>query len=638
MVLAFAVSWLWWLERPKSQAFSDGTASPRDLPAKLVQRLFDAAKAVNQVLDLDEVLDTILTAAREFLDGRDGSVMLVHGSDELRVVCTSGSSGASGARLKFGIGIAGQVAASRRPQLIAGTRQQPNRRLPPAAPPAPVSAMSVPLIHRGTFLGVLNLNALPWKRYSQQDLRALSIFGEQAAAAISNAQLYEAQRLLASQKSYLALHDFLTNLPNRMLFLDRAEQALRRRRPTGRLVALLFLDLDDFKSINDQLGHTAGDALLVAIAQRLRGFVRSGDTLARFGGDEFGILMEGVRSQKTALQTAQRLLQCIEEPFALAEGRVALRASIGISVETPEVSTPTTLLRQADAAKYVAKERGGGTALVFEDSAHEAVLRHLDLETRLRGAFDRGELVVYFQPVVRLDSGEPVIIEALLRWRHPDLGLLPAASFVPLAEQAGILAAIDAWVLRQTCDALNQLTSAGYSALAFSVNLSPERLRHPLIVAEIRELLAETSIPPERLMVEISERVALDDFDLTLRHLSALKDLGIRVALDDFGNGFSSLKLLQRMPVDLVKIDRIFVGGLTQDSGASDLVAAVLRLRTSLSLEVIAEGVETGAQVELLTRLGCDLGQGHLFAQPMSLKRLKDWLRQTPTTALGEVS
>jgi diguanylate cyclase (GGDEF)-like protein len=596
-----------------------------------VSTLLEAGKAMNVVLDLQEVLETILDCAHELLSGHDSSVMLVHGEDELRTVCSKGESAARGARTKFGEGIAGRVASTREPLLINGVIDPGRRSRESRTQPPPTSSLSVPLIHRDVLLGVLNINAVEGFAYNPHQLRALSLFGEQAAAAIANARLFEEQRLLASQNVYQALHDLLTNLPNRALFLDRVSHALSRRRDKNQLMALLFLDLDDFKLINDSLGHAAGDEVLIEFADRLRVRVRSGDAIARFGGDEFALLVENVSSPSDAVAAAERIMAIFAEPFTVGDRSVWLRASIGIAMEGLTATTADALLRNADTAKNAAKALGKGRIMVFEEAMHADALRRLDLEAELQHAIDQQQLAVHFQPIFALMPTRIVGIEALVRWHHLERGLLPAAAFLPLAEQVGLMVEIDRWVLREACEILRILKAdlTLPTPLTLSVNVSPTRLQDATLVEEVAEVLAETGLEPEHLVLEITESAILIDTEKTSAHLNALKALGVKLALDDFGTGYSSLSHLRRFPVDMVKIDRVFIDGITSDKGANALVQAIVRLGRGLNIEVVAEGIENQSQADALVQLRCPLGQGWYLCEALPTDALATFLRRS---------
>ncbi len=600
-----------------------------------VSALLSAAKAMNLAVELEAVLETVLRCALELLQGSDGSIMLVHGKSELRTVGTSGASPARGARVRFGEGVAGKVAASREPTLISGVIQhEPGDQARLDVPP-PVSSMSVPLIHRTALLGVLNVNASPGRSFTEYDLRALGLFAEQAAGALANAQLLEEQRLLATRTLYQAMHDGLTNLPNRSLFIDRIGHALARRRAPDRRVAVLFLDLDDFKRINDSLGHAAGDDVLIAFAERLRGCVRSADTVARFGGDEFGVLVEDVAAPIEAVATAQRVLETLDQPFLVADRQVVLHGSIGLALEAEGVTSAQDLVRNADTAMHHAKRAGKARIERFVEGMHREAVEELDLESEMREALARGEFVLHYQPVVALASREPVGVEALLRWAHPKRGLLRAATFVPLAERIGMLEAIDRWALSEACRTAQFLLGSVDLPphFAMHVNVSPTRLMEDGFNATVSAALAESGLPAGRLVLEITENAELRDTEEALARLESLRASGVRLALDDFGTGSSSLSHLRRMPVDAVKIDRVFIDGLTDDASVSPLVQAILRIGQGLSLAVIAEGVENQSQVGALLRAGCSLGQGYFLAAPLSREELAVTLRWSPAMA-----
>ncbi len=588
-----------------------------------ISALLEAGKAMNLDLDLSEVLHTILSSALELLAGRDASIMLLQGDGELRTVAASESSCATGARVRLGEGIAGRVASSREPLMVQGALSQrttPRSRRPDTPQE---SAMSVPLVHREVVVGVLNINAGAGRVYTGHDLRALGIFGEQAAAAIAHARLYEAQRLTASQSSYHALHDSLTALPNRALLLDRVRHGLARRRSAAERVALVFLDLDDFKGINDRLGHAAGDKALVAFGERVHQAIRAGDTLARFGGDEFAVLMEGVASEQEARLAAERMVAALTRPLPLGDREVSIAVSAGLVVEGPDGTDADSLLRNADLALHAAKGRGKGGVTLFEDSMRVDAPAASRLEAELRQALASGELELHYQPIVRLQSRETVGVEALVRWRHHERGLLPAAAFVPFAEQTGVLPAIDLWTLSQACAVAHDLIIPGQPPLSVHVNLLASRLHEIDIVERVAEALRENQLEASRLVLEISERAVLPNLAEARERLAALRARGVRLALDDFGVGHSSLEYLRELPIDTVKIDRIFIEGVGREGSEAQLVRAAVRLGASLGLDVIAECVERAEQVDALLALGCGLGQGYFFGKPQPIDALR---------------
>jgi len=588
--------------------------------------LIESGKEINIGLDLDQVLETILGCSLDLLDGQGSSIMLMCSEDELRTVCSKGQSSANGARVNLHNGVAGQVAATHEAVLVNGRfnwghyrhDHEENR---------PSSALSIPLTNGGDLIGVLNVNAKPDREYSQRDLRAMSRFGEQAGAAIAHVQAYEAQRQFAPATNYQAFHDPLTGLPNRSLLLDRVANALTRRRPPGNAVVLLFLDLDDFKRVNDSLGHSAGDQVLIALAERLRSSIRAGDSVAHFGGDEFAILLEASDADE-AKMAAERILSDLSKPFALEGREVRFTASIGIALEPSSDGRPEELMRNAFTALHAAKERGKGQVAIFEQSMHSTALSRLDLENELRHAVEHKGLEVYFQPLLDLEDLSVHGFEALVRWNHPERGVVAAVSFVPLAEEAGLQPEIDRMVLQQTCAKVKELNSGIFAAnpVAAHVNLSPNTIREPDFVANLASDLVNSGLEPEQLVLEITEGVMMHDVEQAARKLRAIKSLGVRLALDDFGTGYSSLSYLRSFPVDVVKIDKIFVDEIEHDRGASALVQAILSLGLGLTFEVVAEGIETQEQLESLLDLGCQYGQGYLLARPLSVPQLNVFL------------
>jgi len=584
-------------------------------------KLLEAGKAVNLDLHLDEVLSTILHCAKDLLQAHNASLMLTRGPNELHTVGTVGNSMATDARVRFGEGLAGRVAESREPLLIHGLVGLEGKRPPQPGQALPRSSMCVPLEHRDELLGVLNVNAEPEREYTEHDLRALTLFGEQAAAAIANARLYETQRLLASRQSHQAVHDPLTGLPNRILLHDRLDEALSRKREKGAGLALLFIDLDEFKRINDSLGHSAGDELLSAFSRRLRQSIRDGDSAARFGGDEFAVLVDNVSTVEQAVAAAERIQRLLEENFEVDGRRLRLRASFGVSMQHPESVNADEMLRRADTALHVAKTRGRNQIVVFEEAMHREALWRLDLETELQRAFAQHEFEVYYQPIVELRDRRIRAVEALVRWRHPERGLIGAEDFVPVAEQLGILGELDNWVLREACATVARLTGdrRAPAPIALNVNLSFDRLMDPRLTEEIGEVLHHAQIDPSRLVLEITETAMIErEEERTPERLRALRALGVRLALDDFGTGYSSLAHLARFPIDVVKIDRTFIEGLEGDQERNGLVSGIIRLGHGLDLEVVAEGVERDEQLRSLIRLGCEVAQGYLLGAPMS--------------------
>jgi diguanylate cyclase (GGDEF)-like protein len=413
------------------------------------------------------------------------------------------------------------------------------------------------------------------------------------------------------------LRDPLTGLPSRVLFLSRLSTALERidRRP-GTKVAVLFLDLDRFKVINDSLGHSAGDELILAVAERLRHSLRRQETIARFGGDEFAILCEEVDDDQDAIAIAERLLKSFSLPFQLGHGEAMSAASVGIAVTADARQDGEDLVRDADAAMYRAKQSGGGRCMLFDEVTRQRALDRLHTENALRRGIESGELHVFFQPEVAIGSGEIVGLEALVRWQHPERGLVLPGEFIALAEETGLIIPIGRWVLLESCRQARRWQDRRPS-LTMKVNVSARQLVDKGFPQTVAEVLEETGMEPTLLCLEVTESVLLEDPDTTSRTLSQLKALGVKVAVDDFGTGYASLEYLRRFPVDCVKIDRSFVRGLPNSADDIAIVNAVIELGHALNLSVTAEGVETDEQLGKLQLAGCDTAQGFLFSRPV---------------------
>lgn len=433
--------------------------------------------------------------------------------------------------------------------------------------------------------------------------------------------------------SHMAFYDTLTDLPNRALFLDRLEHALTRADRRHGTIGVLFLDLDNFKVINDSLGHDVGDVLLKIVAGRLRASTRVGDTVARFGGDEFTILLEDVKNEDDAIITAERVVDAIRERVTLEGMEVTPSFSIGIALGTPGRDRPDELLRNADLAMYRAKVNGKARFEVFDQSMNADAMERLELEADLRRALERQELRIHYQPIVSLETGQIRAVEALARWQHPRRGLISPLQFIPIAEETGLIVPLGRWVLEESCRQIRlwQVTHPEADQLLVSVNLAGRQLQSPDIVEVVRQVLTETGLAPSCLQLEITETTVMKDATATIRTLHELKALGVKLAIDDFGTGYSSLSYLRQFPVDTLKIDRSFVDGLGRDAQDTELVRSVIAMAKSMSLAVTSEGIETTAQLSQLQELGCDRGQGFYFARPLPPEAFTAALWQSTT-------
>ena len=429
------------------------------------------------------------------------------------------------------------------------------------------------------------------------------------------------RRALEEEMEHRASHDPLTGLPNRAMFVERLGQAVARKARSGRHVSALFMDLDNFKDVNDSLGHEAGNQLLVAVAKRLRGCLRNEDTLARFAGDEFVVLVEDEAGGSVAAQLAERLLECLDTPFSLAGERVFVSASVGVAPHGPsDPDRGEALLGRADAAMYEAKRLGKARYATYDPAIQARRRSRLRMVNDLRAALEREEFVLQYQPKVDLKTGAVDHVEALARWHQPRRGLLLPAEFIPLAEETGLIVPLGRWVLEEACAQVRcwQDLHPRTQPVVANVNLSAKQFRQPDLAAEVAEVLEKTGLDPACLELEITERVLMEDAPATGAVLEKLKALDIKVAVDDFGTGYSSLSYLKRFPVDTLKIDRSFVSGLGTDLEDEVLVSGVLGLAHALGLRVVAEGVETEQQVASLKKIGCDLAQGYYFFRPLS--------------------
>jgi diguanylate cyclase (GGDEF)-like protein/PAS domain S-box-containing protein len=434
---------------------------------------------------------------------------------------------------------------------------------------------------------------------------------------------------LEEQLRHQAFHDSLTGLANRALFEDRLTHALARQRRHGGATAVLFIDLDDFKTVNDSLGHGVGDEFLRVTSSRLQEHLRVQDTAARLGGDEFAVLLEDLDSEDEAIDIAERLRAVLEVPAATGERELRSSASIGVTCPAPGTSA-NDVLRNADVAMYAAKERGKGRVASFEPAMHDRVVERLELTGDLAGALERGELFLEYQPVVALETGQITGAEALIRWSHPTRGRLAPDCFIGLAESTGLIVPIGRWVLETACEQLQRWQAPG---LEMSVNVSTRQLTEPAFPGQVREVIERTGIEPAQLTLEITEHLLIGDSDMVQRQLEALKALGVHIAVDDFGTGYSALSYLQTFPVDVLKIDRSFVTGIDRDPEKARLVQGIVQMGRNLHMRVVTEGIEEPAEAALLRQFQSGYGQGYLFSRPVDPASIEELLLAgTPLT------
>ena len=490
------------------------------------------------------------------------------------------------------------------------------------------AAMAAPVHEHGQVVGSLVVGSRTSGRvYSVTEQELLITFAENASLAITDARTVDALHVAVDDALHQALHDPLTGLANRARFLDRFDHALRVRRRPGAEVAVLYLDIDDFKLINDRLGHAVGDRLLIEVGMRILGAVRSGDTVARLGGDEFAVLLENATGVAEAERTATRILEAVGKSIELAGAEISATVSIGVAVAGSGSAGSNDVLRDADVAMYRAKNAGKARIVVFEAEMYETLLERIQLEADLRHAIDDGDLEVYFQPIVNLATKQVVGVEALSRWCHPTRGFVPPSTFIALAEETGLIIDLGRSVLSKACSWIGGWQQAHLDEPLFymSVNVSARQLQQPELASEVAVALAG-GMAQGCLVLELTESVLMQDTEATLSRLQELKALGVRLALDDFGTGYSSLSYLRRFPVDLLKIDRSFVSGLQPGEDLQRLVEAIVSLGGTLGLESVAEGIEELEELEALRSVGCRFGQGYHFAEPMPVSALESFL------------
>jgi len=500
--------------------------------------------------------------------------------------------------------------------VVADWEQETHHTMPPVLRAfGAASSLAVVIDGKNRPFGVLDVHATERHRFSAKDVPFVQAAANVLADALERHSADQALR-------YRVLHDALTGLPNRLSFVDSLGESLSKAAISGSPVGILFLDLDHFKLINDSLGHHAGDALLRAVAPRLRSHLRPGDVVARFGGDEFGILIDRLADEAEAMAIADRVAAAFAQPFAIDGVEHFVSASIGVAVAGGPRERPVNaelLIRDADAAMYRAKEGGRSRCVLFDAEMRAAAMRRLEIERDLRQAIDGDELALYYQPVVNLRTGEISGLEGLVRWRHPERGMLDPGEFVSIAEDSGMIEPIGRWVQERACRQALTWQQLRPDARPFdvAVNLSARQAAHRDLPSVVEEVLARTGLDPIHLRLEITESVLVDESATAISSLEALSELGVRLVLDDFGTGYSSLAYLHRFPFDALKIDRSFVEALGIEQEATAIVEAIIGMARGLSLEVIAEGVESEVQLAELQRLGCDFAQGHLFHAAM---------------------
>ncbi|MEX2658447.1 MAG: EAL domain-containing protein, partial [Acidimicrobiales bacterium] len=589
----------------------------------LLECLFEIQRAISRREPIQTLLDAVTAGTAKLLGAEVVALRLVDPDAEadagyLRLVSSVGVDPLlreAISRTPVGEGVGGQAMSEGQP--VIADLHGASSPLHPLFQAGLHTAMAVPVHRDGRVVGSLLVASYDDDRsYVPGDQEVLLAFAEHASLALNDASAAEAIRQAYAVALRQATRDPLTDLANRSLVLDRIREAVARGEATGAAPAVLFVDLDGFKKINDSLGHAVGDEVLIRISDRLLGAVRPDDVVARLGGDEFVVLCEGL-DERASCEIAESVLRTIAEPLPVYGRSVVLTASIGIA-RAVGPHQAEDLLRDADVAMYKAKAAGPGRMEVFDQDVRVQMLERLEIEQSLRRALEREELRVHFQPVVEVASGATIGAEALVRWEHPQHGFVMPSSFVHVAEEAGLIVSIGAWVLEEACRERARWEATGLCGPGHrvSVNLSARQFADPGLFAAVEAALRTSGLAGGALCLELTESVLMDDADATLATLGDLRRLGVQLAVDDFGTGYSSLSYLKRFVVDELKIDQGFVRGLGVDRGDEVMVRAIVGLAAALGLEVVAEGVETPEQLAVLRSLGCHRAQGYLFGRP----------------------
>ena len=471
------------------------------------------------------------------------------------------------------------------------------------------------------------------RNWSAEDVASLAEFGNLAGTELQLRQLLSEREIREQRLRHESVHDPLTGLPNRTLFMRRLSDATHRaRRGNDGLFAVLFLDVDCFKLVNDSMGHHVGDEMLVSIARRLEGCVRGGDIVARLGGDEFAILLERIIDVRDAAMVAERVQEALQAPLSIGGYLHATSASIGVALSTGASEQPEYVLRSADIAMYRAKNSGRGRYEMFDRAMHAEALTRLQIETDLRHAFERDEFFLHYQPIISLKTGRIIGAEALVRWRHFERGIVSPATFVPVAEDTGLVVPLGRWVLREACRQAREWRSSSgdWESFSISVNLSVREFAQPDLVKTVSSILEETGLPAQALRIEITESAIIGQKHPAIETVEQLRALGVAIHLDDFGTGYSALSYLHRLPLDAVKVDRAFTASIDQEDRPLHVVRAIISLAHAIGLEVVAEGVANERQLELLREMGCDLAQGFIFSRPCNNGEFETLLTSGP--------
>ncbi|WP_432258084.1 EAL domain-containing protein [Cupriavidus sp. TMH.W2] len=618
--------------RTQAEAIAEQGLRELYMKQQHLQLLEAIAAAANQATSVSDALQFATRTICHFAGWPVGHAYLVESSgQETYLLSASIWHGANAERFRAfyqqtetvefgrGDGLPGKVLASAAPAWVTDVTCDPNfPRASTAAIAGLKAAFAFPVLLGDSVAAVLEFFTDQVLEPDDTLLHLMAQIGNQLGRVVE-------RKRAEDQLIHDAFHDPLTGLANRALFQDRLAQAVvRSHRHTEKVFAVLFIDLDRFKLVNDSLGHHAGDALIIEVAKRLGGGLRDEDTLARMGGDEFTILLDDIADANDAVRVADHLMQLVAEPFGIAGEELYVSASIGIAVSTSDYGSAEEILRQADLAMYRAKTLGKGRYEIFDHTMHVQAVNRLALETGLRRALQNQEFVVHYQPIVCLNGGDIVGVEALVRWRKSETELVYPGEFIQVAEDTGLILFLGLWVLREACTTMARWHRdfPRVPPLTVSVNLSARQFAQHDLVQQVDRIIADTGIRPDTVRLEITESVTMLDSERTVEVLGQLRQLGVRISIDDFGTGYSSLSYLHRFPLDVLKIDRSFVARLGRDNEGAQIVQTIMSLARNLGIEVVAEGTETSGHVNHLRSLGCDFGQGYYFSRPLESNQI----------------
>ncbi|WP_031429709.1 EAL domain-containing protein [Methylomicrobium agile] len=610
--------------------------------AEKLAELHEASRRLLSVLAHSSVesglLQTGIEALASLLECRYGAIGILDDSGQLRHFIYTGISAEQAraiGRLPEGKGLLGIVIRENISVRLEDMALDPRRIGFPAHHPPMKSLLAVPIAQRGHVYGRLYLSdRTDGRAFSERDEEIAFSFAHSLSLVLDNAREMEELKRTQQRLDYIAHYDILTDLPNRVLFMDRIKQAILHAHRNNGSVAVLFLDLDNFKMVNDTQGHTFGDSLLKKVAQRIKSCLREDDTAARLGGDEFIVMLPNISDVLDAAKVADKILEGFAEPLMIDQHKIFVGVSIGISIYPVNSQDTEGLLADADTAMYHAKKLGKNNYQYFTPAMNSSARNYMKLEKHLRRALEQSEFVLYYQPQIAIDTGRIIGMEALIRWMNPELGLIPPDDFIPVAEETGLIVPISAWVLKAACTQARSWQQQGWP-VRVAVNLSSRQFhqvqhqrhpQHPLLEA-IQEALEETGLPPDLLELEITEGTLMHQLETAMQLLNVLKRKGIRLSLDDFGTGYSSLSYLKQFPLDTLKIDKSFINDISTDPNDRAIVAAITVMAQQLKLEVVAEGVETEAQLEFLRELRCHSVQGYYFSKPLPADQVPFFLQ-----------